>query len=294
MVAQCGCCTWQPGRLVADVAARQAVHTIVQWNFQSHADTGVVAHDPYVLHEDMATLLTRALEVASNAAQPWPVRGHAARMARLLAPELPWDDRLALRAVEAAEPCILAFPYAHDLLIAARAVADDDSVLVGPMLEYCATAYERSQEGAVVTALAELARLNAFRGDVPQEWFFLAARAARHEAAHWLRRLLVRWVRRFGAEHEGIRAVVRARADEWLPVRRFRVDVLRAIHAAEPTPAGWVALALQREELRPGPLGLSFGGRQEDAVLALRVALLRRLPADALAALERWSRELAE
>lgn len=249
---------------------------------------------PYILRADVAALCTKALAVAHDPAAAWPVRGHAAALCRLLAGEVDCNDVLALQAVDTAKACMPAFPYAHDILITARTVVDDDSALVAPMLEYCATAYERSEEGAVVTALAELALLPPFRGDVPPEWFFLAARAARHEAAHWLRRLLVRWVRRFGAEHEGIRAVVRARADDWLPVRRFRVDVLRAIQAAEPTPAGWVALALQHEELRPGPLGLSFGGRQEDAVLALRVALLRRLPPDALAALERWSRELAE
>jgi hypothetical protein len=249
---------------------------------------------PYIIRADVAALWTKALAIASDGATVWSVRGHAASLCRLLATEIDYENRRGLCAVEAASACISAFPFAHDLLIAARKVVRDEALLVGPMMSYCATAYERSEDGAVVTALAELTRLSSFRGDAPPEWFFLAARAARHEAAHWLRRLLVRWVRRFGADHEGIRAVVRARADEWLPVRRFRVDVLRAIHATEPTPAGWVALALQRQELRPGPLGLSFGGRQEDAVLALRVALLRRLPADALAALERWSRELAE
>lgn len=250
--------------------------------------------DPYAIRADIAALFAKAVGVASDGSRVWPVRGHATRVARLLAPECGASDKLALLAIEGATACMPAFPLAHDLVIAAREVAADDHCLVAPIFAYCAIAYERSEEGAVVTALAELVRLPAFRGAAPPEWFFLAARAARHEAAHWLRRLLVRWVRRFGAEHGGIRAVIRVRADEWLTVRRLRVDVLRAIHAAEPTPAGWVALALQREELRPGPLGLSFGGRQADAVLALRVALLRRLPADAHAALERWLGELTE
>lgn len=253
-----------------------------------------MANRPYFIRDDIGVLWSKALAIAGDATVVWPVRGHAASICRLLAPEVDFDDALALRAVEAASACAACFPYAHDLLIAARIAARNDAVLVDPVLIYCAKAHEAGRHGAVVTALAELVRLPAFDClDAVTAWL-IAVRCARHEEGAWLRRLLVRWVRRFGAEHEGIRAVVRARADEWLPVRRFRVDVLRAIQAVEPTPAGWVALARQREELRPGPLGLSFGDRHADAVLALRLALLRQLPPDAHATLERWLREITE
>lgn len=73
---------------------------------------------------------------------------------------------------------------------------------------------------------------------------------------------------------------------------RFPIGVLRAMQAAEPTPPGWGALAARRAEMEPGPLGLSFGERQSEAVAALREALLRVLPAEQHVALEDWLREL--
>jgi hypothetical protein len=63
-----------------------------------------------------------------------------------------------------------------------------------------------------------------------------------------------RWVARFGAGHDGVRAIVRDRGDPWFPTSTFPLGVLRALHAAEPTPAGWVALAGRRAEIEPGPL----------------------------------------
>lgn len=107
-------------------------------------------------------------------------------------------------------------------------------------------------------------------------------------------RLLVRqWTERFGADNEGIRAIIRNRADVWFPTRRFRIDILRALHAAEPTASGWVALALRRSEPEAGPLGLSFGNRHDQAVATLREALGPRTDAGVEVVLQRWLTELA-
>jgi hypothetical protein len=70
--------------------------------------------------------------------------------------------------------------------------------------------------------------------------------------------------------------------------------VLRAMHAAEPTAAGWIALASRHNEMNSGPLGLSFGDRRADAVATLREALLRQLSAATYAVLSDWLQELAE
>ncbi len=144
------------------------------------------------------------------------------------------------------------------------------------MLALCRHAHSLGRHDAVVVALLELLELDGFDGTIPSAWL-LSARSVDGEADYWLRRLVRRWVELLGAEHEGVRAVVSDRADAWFATRRFRLDILRAMHAAEPTSAGWVALAGRRHEMN-GALGLSFGDRHGDAMTALREALLRQVP----------------
>jgi len=248
--------------------------------------------NPLALWQDLAVIWSRALHLASDVAMPWPVRGRAASLCRALAFEVAEDDALALRAAETASTCTESFPVAHDLLIAAREVAADPVTLVEPMLTLCRRAHEAGRHDTVVVALLELLEINGFDGAVASAWF-VAAIAVDGEADYWLRRLVRRWVELLGANHEGIRAIIRDRADVWFPVHRFRLDILRALHAAEPTAAGWVALASRRDEMGSGALGLSFGDRHGDAVGALREALLRTLPAATHAALEGWLEELS-
>jgi hypothetical protein len=236
-------------------------------------------------------LFSEAAGLSADPAVPWPVRGRAAALCRLLAFEVSEDDSLALRAVSAAAACAESFPAAHDLLIAAREVSADPALLVGPTLHLCARAHEAQHHDTVVVALLESLEIESFEAaDVPSSWLF-AARSVSGEPDYWLRRLVRRWVELLGANHDGVRAVIRNRAEVWFPTRRFRLDILRALHAAEPTAAGWVVLAGRRNEMS-APLGLSFGDRQGDAVAALREALPRQLPAATHAALEGWLEEL--
>jgi hypothetical protein len=248
---------------------------------------------PYTLRSDIAALWTKALGIASDPETVWPVRGHAASICLLLAAEVEVDDCLALTAVTAASTMIECSPYAHDLLVAAREIACDESVLLDPMLELAAAAHAAGRHDAVVAALLELLQVLSFTGDVPASWL-IGACVVTYEADDWLQSVVRRWVARFGAGHEGIRAVVRDRADQWFPTRRFRIDMLRTLHAAEPTPGGWVALAARRTELGPGPLGLSFGDRHAEAASTLREALLRVLPAAQHVALEEWLRDVSQ
>jgi hypothetical protein len=248
--------------------------------------------DPFSLWDDLAALWSRALILASDSAVPWPVRGRVASFCRALAFEVAEDNGYALRAVEAANACLECFPLVHDLLIAAREVAVDSSTLLEPMLALCRQAHDAGRHDAVVVALLELLELESFRADVPAAWL-VASIQVDGEADYWLHRLVRRWIELFGAQHEGIRAIVRDRADVWFPTRRFRLDALRAMHAAEPTAAGWVALASRRDEMDNGPLGLSFGSQQGGAVAALREALLRKVPAATHVVLEGWLEELS-
>jgi hypothetical protein len=250
-----------------------------------------VAPHLYTIRQDIAELWTKALGVASNSATAWPVRGHAASICLLLAAEVEYDDALALTAVTAAATMLECAPYAYDLLAAAREVAHDESVLLDPVLALAATAHGAGRHDAVVAALLELLQILRFTGEVPAAWF-VGACVVTCEADEWLGSVVRRWVTRFGAGHEGVRAVVRDRADQWFSGRRFSLGVLRMLHVAEPTPAGWVALAGRRAEMEPGPLGLSFGDRGADALATLKEAQLRQLDPPVHVALDDWLREL--
>ena len=234
----------------------------------------------------------RAARLAGDPTALWPARSRAAGLCRVLASLVASDEALCADVMRAAQACVATFPIVHDLLLAALKLAPAPARLVLPMLRLCRHAHDAGHRDTVVVTLLELLEVDSFMGDVPAAWL-IASVQVDGEADYWLRRLVRRWVELLGAEHEGIRAVVRDRADVWFPTRRFKLDVLRAMHAAEPTAAGWVALASRRDEM-DGPLGLSFGDRRADAVAALREALLRTLPAAMHAALEGWLAELSQ
>lgn len=246
----------------------------------------------YTLWQRVPQLVREAAYLAADHESAWPVRGRAAQLCRVLGSQVTHDETLCADVMLAARACLEAFPVVHDLLLAALELAPDPAHLLLPMRRLCRLAHEADHHDTVVVALLELLEIDGFDGDVPAAWLDSAIAVA-GEADYWLRRLVRRWVELLGAKHEGVRAVVRDRADVWFPTRRFRLDVLRAMHAAEPTAAGWVALASRRSEMN-GPLGLSFGDRHGDAVAALREALLRVLPAATHAALEGWLAELSQ
>ncbi len=246
---------------------------------------------PYTIRSDIEALWTKALGIASDPAMVWPVRGHAASICLLLAAEVDCDDVLALTAVTAASTMMECSPYTQDLLVAAREIARDESVLLDPMLGLAAAAHAAGRHEAVVVVLLELLQILSFTGDVPPAWLADAC-VVTFEADDWLRSVVRRWVQRFGADHEGVRAIVRDRGDQWFPTSRFPLGVLRTLHAAEPTPAGWVALAGRRAEMEPGPLGLSFGDRGADALATLKEAQLRHLDPPVHLTLDDWGHEL--
>jgi len=253
----------------------------------------VPADAPYALWSRLATLLRDAARLAGVPGTCWPVRGRAARLCRMLAAQVAPDEALCADVMGAASACVETFPVVQDLLLSALELAPDPARLLLPMLRFCRQAHDAGHHDTVVVALLELLDIDGFTGDVPAAWL-VSVCSVDGEADYWLRRLVRRWVELLGARHDGIRAVVRDRADVWFPTRRFRLDVLRAMHASEPTAAGWVALASRRDEMNGGPLGLSFGERHAVVVATLREALLRVLPAATHAALEGWLTALSQ
>ncbi len=246
----------------------------------------------YALWQRVALLFREAARLAGDQRALWPVRGRAAQLCCVLASQVAPDEALCADVMRAASACVEFFPITRDLLVAALELAPDPACLVVPMRRLCSSAHAAGHHDTVVVTLLELLDVAAFDGRVPAAWL-VSACSVDGEADYWLRRLVRRWVELHGASHEGIRAVVRDRAEQWFSVHKFRLDVLRALHASEPTAAGWVALASRRGEMGSGPLGTSFGDRRADAATALREALLRAVPAATHAALEGWLVELS-
>lgn len=252
-----------------------------------------VRDDAYTIWRDVGIMLDRAAALARDTAIPWPQRGRAADLCRSLSFQLPTDEALCSACMRSAAACREVFPVVQDLVIAAVELAPEPERVVTPLVRLCAAAHTAGHHATVVVALVALAELAEFHGDIPAAWFF-DTRGLEHEAGYWVRRLVRRWVARFGGKNEGVRSVIRERQDElfleqWMPIR----GVLR-LHAAEPTAAGWTALARRRQELTPGPLPLSFGDRTDDAAATLREALARRQDPGAHVALEGWLAELAQ
>jgi hypothetical protein len=242
------------------------------------------------LWRHVAVLLERAARVAADPTAGWPLRGRAATLCRVLAFHVHEDEALCAGAMHGAASCIATFPVAHDLLIAALELAPDPSRVVTPLLRLCSRAHELGYHDTVVVALVSLVQIDAFDGNAPPAWLAKTS-MIEGEVEYWLRRLLRRWVARFGAQHDGLRAIIRTRED-WFLTRRFPMAEMRLMHAEEPTATGWKAIAMRRHELEAGELGIAFGEQHAQAVATLREALERRIDAGSQIALERWLAEL--
>jgi len=243
------------------------------------------------LERDLAGVLGRAAVVSGTRTVPWPGRERAASLCKILSSQVYADEALCADLVRSASACVDSFPVVHDLLVAACELAPDQSKLVAPLLRLCAGAHAAGHRATVVVALFTLTEVVAFDGEAPGAWL-VGTGDLDDEAAYWLRHLVRRWTLRFGGSNEGVREVIRDRQDDFFVELRMPVHEILRLHAAEPTPAGWIALANRRDELKAGPLPISFGDRRDDAEATVRDALQRRLEPGAHTALERWHTEL--
>lgn len=244
---------------------------------------------PFV--HDLYVLLTRAAAFAGDSTQPEPLRRSAAGLCTTLAREVPPDEALCAALLRAATGATDSALLVLDLVGAARAVAPDEARLVGPLLRLCGAAHEGRNRGSIVATLVVLVALDGFNGQVPAEWLQDAG-DVEPDISPLLKGLVLTWVTRFGSNNDGVLGLIRERQDDWFltPRRRqwLRLPDLLALHVAQPTPAGWIALARRRSELPRDPLPLSFGDRYGEALTTLMDALARHLDALEQFVLERW------
>ena len=247
------------------------------------------ANSPFT--HDLHVLLTRAADFAGDRTQPEPLRRSAAGLCTTLAREGPPDEALCTALLRAAMASTGSPLVVLDLVGAARAAAPDEAGLVGPLLRLCGAAHEGRNRGSIVATLVVLVALDGFNGQVPAEWLQDAG-DVEPDITPLLKGLVLTWVTRFGGNNDGVLGLVRECQDSWFltPRKRqwFRLADLLALHLAQPTAAGWIALARRRSELPRDPLPLSFGDRYGGALTALRDALARNLDPLEHVVLERW------
>ena len=222
---------------------------------------------------DRATLelLHSALSVAGDRRLDRVTRFRAAGLASVLLPRLDATERLLTTVMRALALATDRPWVAMRLAEAAVLGRSSDASLMVSLVRVIAGAHDEGRHQTVIAVLTPTLSMVDVGGHVCPEWL---QDAARHCDGWEFRftKFLRAWTRRFGAHHPGIRAVVRRLPhllDDGLPIH-----VVRALHAAEPTPEGWCALA-RMVVARPDHqiLGFSFAKRGAQAVEALRTAI---------------------
>lgn len=232
------------------------------------------------------TVLGAAAVASDRRAEP-EARRNSAGLVHALAYHSDSSEMLCSEVVRAAQAATDDHRVVRNLIEAVVSMAPDQSRLVVPIRRLCATAFDWGHDDTVLVALMWFARVarDGRDGDVPVEWFSAVGRVSSTRIPYLLRE----WVRRFSAGHPGLRALIRDHED-CLLASAMNPETVRAIHAAQPTVSGW--LALVRDQERAGePLGLSFGDALPEAIATLREA---RDGATDDAARERLSSWLAE
>jgi len=188
----------------------------------------------------------KAAAHASDRTQPEPARRGAAGLCTTLSREVRPDKALCAALLQAATASVDTPLVVFGLVDAARVVAPEEEKLVSPLIKLCAAAHTAWSPVSVVAALLTLVRLEGFDGSVPAEWLS-GAHEADPEIRQFLKGFAVSWVRRFRGKNDSVLSLVRELQDDWFltPRKRqwLRLADLIALHVAQPTPAGWIALA---------------------------------------------------
>ncbi|MCC6651555.1 MAG: hypothetical protein IT348_10450 [Candidatus Eisenbacteria bacterium] len=231
-------------------------------------------------------VLGAAAVAADHGAEPEARRNHAG-LCYSLSHHVVADEMVCAEVVRAAIASVDDHRVVRNLLEAVVSMAPDQGRLVPPIRRLCEVAFDRGHDETLLVSLTWFARVarDGRDGDVPVEWFSAVGRVSSRRIPYLLRE----WVRRFSAGHPGLRALIREH-EGCLLAKAMNTETVRAIHAAQPTVSGWLAL-VRDQEMAGEPLGLSFGDARAEAVDSLREA--RDGAADD-AARERLSSWLAE
>lgn len=209
-----------------------------------------------------------AAAIASDRRADPEARRNCAGLVYALAYHSESGEMLCSEVMRAAQQATDDHRVVRNLIEAVVSMAPDQSRLVVPIRRLCATAFDRRHDDTLLVALMWFARVarDGRDGDVPVKWFSAVGRVGSRRIPYLLRE----WVRRFSAGHPGLHALIREH-ESCLLASAMNPETVRAIHAAQPTVSGW--LALVRDHERAGePLGLSFGDGLPDALATLREA----------------------
>lgn len=231
-------------------------------------------------------VLSAAAVAADRRADP-EARRNCAGLVYSLAYHSESSEMLCSEVMRAAQEATDDHRVVRNLVEAVVSMAPDQGRLVPPIRRLCEVAFDRGHDETLLVSLTWFARVarDGRDGDVPVESFSAVGRVSSRRIPYLLRE----WVRRFSAGHPGLRALIREH-EGCLLAKAMNTETVRAIHAAQPTVSGWLAL-VRDQEMAGEPLGLSFGDARAEAVDSLREA--RDGAADD-AARERLSSWLAE
>lgn len=233
-------------------------------------------------------VVSAAAAVAADRPVELEVRRNHAGLCYSLSNHVGPDERLCAEVMLAAQRSTDDRQIVRNLLEAAAVLAPDLRRLLRPVRRLCAAAFAAGHGEALLVGLTWVARVASGQsdGEVPHEWFA----ALRGVGVSRLPYLLREWVGRFGAGHLGLLALVRER-EACLLAAAMTTDALRAIHSAQPTVSGWLALA-RSEEPVDDRLRTSFGdcGAAAATLLAARDAATDDVTRERLS---RWCAELA-
>lgn len=209
-----------------------------------------------------------AASVAAERREHPEVRRNHAGLVHAIAYHVVSDEAVCAEVMRAAQSATDDHRVTRNLLDALVSMELDQQRLVVPIRRLCEIAFERDHDETLLVALTWLARIarGDRDGDVPAEWFAAVGRVNQRRLPYMLRE----WVHRFPADHPGFRALIREH-ESCLLASTMTNDSVRAIHSAQPTASGWLALARDPEAGRK-PLVLSFGAAQAEAVATLREA----------------------
>lgn len=228
------------------------------------------AHSVEEIDSLVRRVVSASLALAADANVPGGVRRACAELMQDLAHRVGPDEAVCADVMRAAQLLVVDHRAVGSLLGAAVVVAPDEGRLAVPVRRLCERAFEQGHAETLAVGLNWLARVakDERDGDVPAEWFDAVARVTPRRLPY----LLQSWVGRFGADHAGLRALVRAH-ERCLLARFLSTEVVRTVHASQPTASGWLALADDADD--GDTLKLSFGDHREEALSTLRGALDR-------------------
>lgn len=213
-------------------------------------------------------VVLKAATLAADRSAPIDLRRDSAGLAFSIAHHVPPSEAVCADLIDAAFRSIDDADVVRGLLEAVQGVAPDDPNLKFAIKRLCARAFDAGQAESLAVAMRALtgAPAEAADGVVPDGWFVMLSRVPAQRLAYFV----CGWFRRFGARQESFRQLIRENQDcMFARVTLLNPKTLLAIHKAQPTAMGWIAIAMRC----PDPIEFSFDDQvRSEAIKTLREA----------------------